>query len=87
MFAKTIAVALTALTLAGSVAATTTEAQAGSREIAIGAGIAGAVILGAAAANAYSPVYVGSPYRSCRYVPRYNAWGAFIGNQKVCDYY
>ncbi len=81
---KTIAIALTALTLA---AATNTQAQAGSNGWAIGAGIAaGALIAGAAAANAYGPIYVGPEYRSCRYVQRFDAWGN-VRTVRVCDYY
>jgi hypothetical protein len=88
MLKKTFAVALTALALTGAMAATTTEAQAGSNGWAIGAGIAaGALIAGAAAAHAYEPVYVGSPYRSCRYVRRFDAWGNYVRTVRVCDYY
>ena len=81
---KTIAIALTAITLA---AATNTQAQAGNGW-AIGAGIAaGAIIAGAATAHAYGPVYVGPGYRSCRHVQRYDAWGNYVRTVRVCDYY
>ena len=82
MIAKTFAVALTALTLA---AATNTQAQAGNNGWAIGAGIAaGALIAGAAAANAYGPVYVGPAYSDCRFVRRYDAWGNYVRTDRIC---
>jgi hypothetical protein len=83
------AAALAALTLAATVALPTTEAQAGHRGW--GWGLAGAAIgtaiVAGSVANAYAePVYVDG-YRSCAWRARYDAFGNFIGNVKVCRYY
>lgn len=74
--AKITAVALTALTLAGSLATTSSSAQAHSHwGTVVGIGIAAGALLGAAAvSNAYaSPVFVTGP--SCRLVTRYDRLG------------
>jgi heme A synthase len=81
------AVALTALTLAGSLVATSGSAQAHSHwGNGVGIGIAAGALLGAAAvSNAYaSPVYVTGP--SCRLVTRYDRFGNARMIQ-VCNYY
>jgi len=83
------AAALTALTLAAAVALPTTEAQAGYKGWGLGlAGAAiGTAIVAGSVANAYAePVYVDG-YRSCAWRPRYDAFGNFIGNVKVCRVY
>ena len=47
----------------------------------------GTAIVAGSVANAYAePVYVDG-YRSCAWRPRYDAFGNFIGNVKVCRYY
>ena len=84
---KITAVALTALTLAGSLAATSGSAPAHSHwGTGVGIGIAaGALIGGAAVSNAYAtPVYVTGP--SCRLVTRYDRFGNARMIQ-VCNYY
>ena len=73
---KITAVALIALTLAGSLAVTSGSAQAHSHwGTGVGIGIAAGALLGAAAvSNAYAtPVYVTGP--SCRLVTRYDRFG------------
>ncbi len=88
MFKKTLIAATAALTLAGSVASTS-SAQAGWRGAAIAAGVAGLAIGGAVAANnayaydyGYRPVYYGY---GCGYVSQavYNPWGVFVGYRRV----
>ena len=84
---KITAVALTALTLAGSLAATSGSAQTHSHwGTGVGIGIAAGALLGAAAvSNAYAtPVYVTGP--SCRLVTRYDRFGNARMIQ-VCNYY
>ena len=91
----TIAAALTALTLAATLAIPTTEAQAGNgfyTGLAVGA--IGGAVLGAGMANAgygygYGPGYVsyGYGYRSCRFVRQYDAYGFYVGTARVCNYY
>jgi hypothetical protein len=81
------AAALTALALTATVALPTSEAQAGGRGWAIGAGLIGAGIVAGSIAAAAQPVYVdpayGYRYR-CRYVDRFDQWGNFAGTVKVC---
>ena len=77
---------LTALTLAGSLATTSSSAQAHSHwGTGVGIGIAAGALIGAAAvSNGYaSPVYVTPGY--CRLVERYDRWGN-IRVIRVCDY-
>jgi hypothetical protein len=85
---KTLTTAVAALTLAGSIAASSGEAQARPRfGTALGIGIVAGTLIGAvAASNAYaSPAYVSGPvYGDCRYVERYNHWG-HLRVVKVCD--
>ena len=82
---KIIAAALAAVTLAGALATTSNEAQAGSYKnfgVGLGIGFATGAIAGAAASGAFAaPVY-----RECHFVRRYNHWGEprLI---KVCNYY
>lgn len=84
MKSRFAAVALAALTIAGTFA--TSEAQARPRWGAIvGAGIATGLILGAAHAHAY-PRY-GYGYRRCHFVEKFDAWGHYIGTRKVCHVY
>ncbi len=78
---KTIAIALTTLTLATTFTAFGSQAQAHGRlGWGIGAGIAAGAIIGAAAAsNGY---YYG--YRDCHWVQRVDYWGN-VHTYKVCD--
>ena len=94
MSRKTIAAALTALTLVTTLAATSGQAQAKSWGTALGVGIAAGALVGAAAAsNAYGygyyggPAYVVEPGYRCRRVARYDAWGNYIRTVRICDGY
>jgi len=79
------ALAVAALTLAGSIATTTTAAQAGGGGggfhpgWGFGAGLVGAAIVGSAIAASTPTPY----YRSCL-VRQYDAFGRYIGTVNVC---
>ncbi len=76
---------VTALTLIGTLAATSSSAQAHSHlGWGIGAGFAAGALIGAAAAST-GPVYVTPGYRDCRLVERYDRWGN-VRVIRVCDY-
>jgi len=92
-FTKLAACMLAAVTLTAGVLAAPTQAEARwGRGFgwgpAVGLGIAGGIIAGAAYA-ATAPgygYYVGAP-AGCRWVARYDAWGQYRGAVKVCDLY
>ena len=87
-FTKFAAVSAAALTLAVASVATSTKAEAkwkGGWGPAIGLGIAGGIIAGAAYAGSGHGYYVGAP--GCRWVARYDSWGNYRGSMKVCDLY
>jgi hypothetical protein len=80
---KIAAVALAAVTLAGTFTVSS-EAQARPRWGAVvGAGIATGLILGAAAAS--SPAYAYG-YRRCHWVRNYDAYGYYVGKSRVCHH-
>jgi hypothetical protein len=72
---KFAAVAVAALVATGSIAATTTSAQAHGFHPgwAIGAGLLGAAVLGSAIAASQPYPYYG--YARCGYVRQFDAWG------------
>ncbi|MCK1713293.1 MULTISPECIES: hypothetical protein [unclassified Bradyrhizobium] len=80
---KTAAVALAALTLAGSVVATTSQTEAKPLGLGwgVGAGIATAAIVGTAIAASNDPYY---GYHRCGWVAQYNAFGQYIGRVRSC---
>jgi hypothetical protein len=79
---KFIIAATAALTLVGTIASTTTEAQAkkwggwGGKHLAIGLGVG---MLGAAAASSY---YYAD---DCRVVRVYDRFGNFRGHREICS--
>ena len=78
---KVAAVALVALTATGMVAGSTQHADAKGLGLGIAAGVIGAAAVGSAiAADGY--YYDG--YRRCGWVPRYNAYGDYIGRVRTC---
>jgi hypothetical protein len=81
---KIAAVALAALAVTGSIAATTSQAEA--KPIGwgwgVGAGIATAAIVGTAIAASNEPYYYG--YRRCGWVAQYNAFGQYVGRVRTC---
>ena len=84
---KIAALALATLAVAGSFAATTTNAEAYpiNNWGYVGAGLATAAIVGTAIAASNGPVYYTS-YRRCGWAPRYNVFGQYIGSVRVCNF-
>jgi hypothetical protein len=84
-FKSKTAAALTVLTLGASFVMPATEANAKGKGWAIGAGLLGAAIVGSAIANSYADdFYYYDDGPRCRFVPRYNAYGDYVGRMKVC---
>jgi hypothetical protein len=85
---KIATLALAALAVTGSMAATTTKAEAYPIHHwgwGVGAGLATAAIVGTAIAASNGPVYYTS-YRRCGLVPRYNAFGQYMYSVRVCNF-
>ena len=84
---KIAALALATLAVAGSLATTTTKAEAYpiNNWGYVGAGLATAAIIGTAVAASNGPVYY-TGYRRCGLAPRYNAFGQYIGSVRVCNF-
>jgi hypothetical protein len=80
---KFAALALAVLALIGSVASTTTPAEAHGLGWGVGAGLVGAAIAGGAiaASNPY-PYYDG--YLRCGWVRQFDAYGNYIGRVRTC---
>ena len=77
------ALALAALAITGSVASTTTPAQAHGLGWGVGAGLLGAAIVGSAvAASTPYPYYDG--YHRCGWVRQFDAYGNYIGRVRSC---
>ena len=83
-FKSKIAPALTVLTLAATLAMPATDANAKGKGWAIGAGIVGAAIVSSAIANSYADDLYYDEGPRCRFVPRYNSYGDYVGKMKVC---
>ena len=85
---KFAAVALAALAVTGSFAATTTKAEAHPIHWGwgVGAGLATAAIVSSAVAASNGPVYY-TTYRRCGLVPQYNMFHQYVGSVRVCNYY
>ena len=77
---KIAAVSLAALAVTGSIASTTTSAEAHGLRWGIGAGLVGAAIVGGAIAASDSYPY----YRHCGWVRQYDAFGRYIGSVNTC---
>jgi len=84
---KIAALALAALAVTGSLATTTTKAEAYpiNNWGYVGAGLATAAIIGTAVAASNGGVYY-TGYRRCGYSPRYNVFGQYIGSVRVCNF-
>jgi hypothetical protein len=82
---KIAALAVAALAVTGSIASTTTSAEAHGLGWGIGAGLVGAAVVGgaiAASADGY-PYYYGYRHH-CGWVRQYNAYGHYIGSVNTC---
>ena len=83
---KFAALALTALVATGAIASSTTaEAKGPGPAFGIAAGLVGAAVVGSAIAASGPHYYVDYGYRRCVWVPRYNAYGDYIGRVRACD--
>ena len=82
---KLAALALATLAVTGSIASTTSQAEAKPLGwgVGVGAGIATAAIVGTAIAASNQPYYYGG-YAHCGWSPRYNAFGQYIGSVRTC---
>lgn len=78
------ALALAALAVTGTIASTTTQAQAKGLGWKIGAGLVGAAIVGSAIAASNDGYY--NDGRRCDFVPQYDAYGNYIGRVRTCNY-
>ncbi|MDU1691730.1 MAG: hypothetical protein E6848_19295 [Bradyrhizobium sp.] len=82
------ALALATLAVTGSVAATSTPAEAHGFHHwgwGVGAGIVGAAVVGSAIAASNEGPYYGG-YRYCRWVPQYDVYGQYVGRVRTCRY-
>jgi hypothetical protein len=79
------ALALTTLAVTGSMASTTTQAQAKPFGLGwgVGAGLVGAAIIGSAIA-ASNDGYYDDGYRRCGWVRQFDAYGNYIGRVRSC---
>lgn len=78
------ATALATLAVTGSIASTTSQAEAKQPGWVwgVGAGIATAAVVGSAVAASNDPSYYG--YRRCGWVAQYNAFGQYVGRVRTC---
>ena len=82
---KFAAIALAALAVTGTIATTTTQAEAKNLGWKIGAGLVGAAIVGSAIAASNDGYYYDG-YRRCDFVPQYDVYGNYIGRVRTCNY-
>ena len=83
---KIAALALATLAVTGSIASTTTPAEARGFGLrwGIGAGLIGAAVVGSAIA-ANDGYYYGG-YRRCGWLRQFDAYGNFMGRVRTCNY-
>jgi len=79
------AFALAALAVTGSIASTTTQAEAKGLGWGIGAGLVGAAIVGSAIAASNDGYYYDG-YRRCGWVRQFDAYGNYMGRVRTCGY-
>jgi hypothetical protein len=84
---KIAALALPTLAVTGSLASTTTQAQAGGSGLGwgIGAGLIGAAVVGSAIAA--NDGYYHGGYRRCGWVRKFDGYGNYMGRVRSCNYY
>ena len=82
---KIVTLAVATAVLTGSFAA----ANAGPKINPVAAGLFGAAVVGTTIAAATQPQYGYGyqGYRRCGWQPRYNVFGQYIGNVRVCNVY
>jgi hypothetical protein len=83
---KIVALAVAALAVTGSVASTTTPAEAHGfhHGWGLGAGLVGAAIVGSAIAASNPYHYYYDSYDRCGWVRRFDAYGRYIGTFRSC---
>jgi hypothetical protein len=81
---KIAAVALAALATVGTIASTTTQAEARGLGWGIAAGVVGAAVVGSAIAANDGYYHYG--YRRCGWVRQFDAYGNPIGRVRTCNY-
>ena len=79
------ALALATLAVTGSIASSTTQAEARGLGWGIGAGLVGAAVVGSAIAATNNGYYDG--YRRCGWVRQFDAYGNYMGRIRTCNYY
>jgi hypothetical protein len=82
---KIAALTLAALAVIGTIASSTTQAEARGRGWGIGAGLVGAAVVGSAIAASNGGYYYGG-YRRCGWVRQFDAFGNYIGRVRTCNY-
>ena len=80
------ALALAALAVTGSIASSTTQAEAKGLGWGIGAGLVGAAVVGSAIAASNDGYYYDNGYRRCVWVRQYNSYGDYVGRVRSCNY-
>jgi hypothetical protein len=78
------ALAVAALAVTGTIATSSTQAQAKPLHWGIGAGLVGAAIVGTAIAASDGYYYDG--YRRCGWVRQYDAFGQYMGRVRNCNF-
>ena len=78
------ALALATLAATGSVASSTTQAEARGLGWGIGAGLVGAAVVGSAIAATNNGYYDG--YRRCGWVRQFDGYGNYMGRVRTCNY-
>ena len=79
------ALALATLAVTGSIASSTTQAEARGLGWGIGAGLVGAAVVGSAIASSNNGYYYDG-YRRCGFVRQFDAYGNYIGLVRTCNY-
>ncbi|QWG18116.1 hypothetical protein KMZ68_24755 [Bradyrhizobium sediminis] len=82
---KIAALALATLAVTGTVASTTSQAQAKPLGWGIGAGLLGAAVVGSAIA-ASSNGYYYDGYRRCGWVRQFDVYGNYMGRVRTCNF-
>jgi hypothetical protein len=77
------AIALAALAVTGTMASTTSQAEAKGLGWGIGAGLVGAAIVGSAIAASNDGYYY-NDYRRCGWVRQFDAYGNYMGRVRSC---
>jgi hypothetical protein len=78
------ALALATLAVTGSIASSTTQAEARGLGWGIGAGLVGAAVVGSAIAATNNGYYDG--YRRCGWVRQFDGYGNYMGRVRTCNY-